>query len=201
MGGRVSIAVSAAHLTAAHLTFRRVFRRASFATAVFCLALGGCTSGKWGFPYKASVQQGNWITSEQVALLQPGMTREQVRFALGSPTLTSVLHANQWDYPYYFKPGYGAPTERKFTVYFDSDHLTRWEGDTQPALQPFQIANANPKRIVRDDINTDRSQTRATQTDNGNNGRITPRLDLSPTNDNALNNIPGAAPGMSQPLR
>jgi outer membrane protein assembly factor BamE len=192
MGGRVS--------TAAHLLFGRAFRRAGFATAVFCLALGGCASGKWGFPYKAPVQQGNWITSEQVALLQPGMTREQVRFALGSPTLTSVLHANRWDYPYFFKPGYGAPTERKFTVYFDNDHLTRWEGDAQPALQPFQIANANPKRIVQDDNKIDRSQTRQTDT-SGQNGRITPRLDLSPTNDNALNNIPGAAPGGSQPLR
>lgn len=68
-------------------------------------ALTACSSGKWGFPYKAGVQQGNWITKEQVALLQQGMSREQVRFALGSPTLTSVLHADRWDYPYYFKPG------------------------------------------------------------------------------------------------
>jgi outer membrane protein assembly factor BamE len=188
MGGRVS--------TAAHL----LFRRAGLATAVFCLALGGCASGKWGFPYKASVQQGNWITSEQVALLQPGMTREQVRFALGSPTLTSVLHADRWDYPYFFKPGYGAPTERKFTVYFQNDHLTRWEGDAQPALQPFQIANINARRTLQDDKRPDRSKTVQNDSDSQN-GRITPRIDLSPTNDNALNNIPGAAPGGSQPLR
>ena len=92
-----------------------------------------------GFPYKAGVQQGNWITQEQVALLQPGMSCEQVRFALGSPTLTSVLHADRWDYPYYFKPGYGDAQERKFTVWFENDRLVRWEGDKQPELQPYQI--------------------------------------------------------------
>ncbi len=61
------------------------------ALAAGLLALTGCSSGQWGFPYKVGVQQGNWITKDQVALLQPGMTREQVRFALGTPTLTSAL--------------------------------------------------------------------------------------------------------------
>ena len=113
--------------------------KTGLAIAALAVALAGCTGDKWGFPYKAGVQQGNWITQEQVALLQPGMTREQVRFALGSPTLTSVLHANRWDYPYYYKPGYGEAQERKFTVWFENDRLTRWEGDKQPDLQPYQI--------------------------------------------------------------
>ena len=113
--------------------------KTGLAIAALAVALAGCTGNKWGFPYKAGVQQGNWITQEQVALLQPGMTREQGRFALGSPTLTSVLHANRWDYPYYFKPGYGEAQERKFTVWFENDRLTRWEGDKQPDLQPYQL--------------------------------------------------------------
>lgn len=102
--------------------------------------LAGCSSGsKWGFPYKIDVQQGNWITQEQIALLQPGMSREQVRFALGSPMLTSVLHSDRWDYPYYYKPGYGDARERKFTVWFENDRLARWAGDEQPTLQPYQL--------------------------------------------------------------
>ncbi|KAG0924824.1 hypothetical protein G6F31_018969 [Rhizopus arrhizus] len=113
--------------------------KTGLAVAALAVALAGCTGDKWGFPYKAGVQQGNWITQEQVALLLPGMTREQVRFALGSPTLTSVLHANRWDYPYYYKPGYGEARERKFTVWFENDRLTRWEGDKQPDLQPYPL--------------------------------------------------------------
>jgi outer membrane protein assembly factor BamE len=124
-------------------TSRRV--KAAIAIAAIAAALSGCASGKWGFPYIAPVQQGNWITSEQVSLLRPGMTREQVRFALGSPTLTSVLHADRWDYPYYYKPGYGAAQERKFTVFFDNDKVTRWEGDKQPDVQPFQLADEQAK--------------------------------------------------------
>ncbi|ARP87626.1 hypothetical protein CAL13_16495 [Bordetella genomosp. 9] len=125
--------------TIARTTSRRL--KAVFAVAAIATALAGCTSDKWGFPYKAPIQQGNWITSEQVALLRPGMTREQVRFALGSPTLTDVLHSNRWDYPYYYKPGYGPAQERKFTVWFENDQLVRWEGDKQPDVQPFQIAD------------------------------------------------------------
>jgi len=117
--------------------------RTGLAALGLAAALAGCAGGsKWGFPYKIDVQQGNWITQEQVALLQPGMSREQVRFALGSPTLTSVLHADRWDYPYYFKPGYGDARERKFTVWFENDKLVRWEGDQQPELQPYQLDKA-----------------------------------------------------------
>lgn len=123
---------------------RKSARLAALALAASLAMLAGCSSsgGKWGFPYRADIQQGNWITQEQVSLLRVGMTREQVRFALGSPTLTSVLHADRWDYPYYFKPGYGPVEERKFTVWFENDRLVRWSGDEQPELQPFQIEKA-----------------------------------------------------------
>jgi outer membrane protein assembly factor BamE len=113
---------------------------ALLALAVGMTALSGCTSSKWGFPYKSGVQQGNWITKDQVALLRPGMTREQVRFALGTPTLSSALHANRWDYPYYYRSGNGKVEDRVFTVLFDGGQLTSWKGDEQPELQPFQIA-------------------------------------------------------------
>ncbi len=89
-------------------------------------------------PYRPNVQQGNWITQQQVDQLRPGMTREQVRFILGSPTLTPIFHADRWEYPYYMKPGYGERVERRFTVFFENDRVTHWEGDQQPTVQPFQ---------------------------------------------------------------
>jgi outer membrane protein assembly factor BamE len=110
------------------------------ALTVGLFVLSGCSSNQWGFPYKVGVQQGNWITKDQVALLRPGMTREQVRFALGTPTLTSALHANRWDYPYYYRSGKGKVEERVFTVMFNGGQLASWKGHEQPELQPFQIA-------------------------------------------------------------
>lgn len=139
----------------------RFLKTALAATAAAAL-MAGCASGKWGFPYKAPVQQGNWITQEQVSLLQPGMTREQVRFALGSPTLTSVLHADRWDYPYYFKPGYGEAQERKFTVWFENDRLVRWEGDKQPDLQPFQLdAEGKPQEKTDEQLDAETARQQA----------------------------------------
>jgi len=106
--------------------------------AVLAVALSACGSTEWGFPYRPNVQQGNWITAEQVARLEPGMSREQVRFLLGTPTLQDIFRSDRWDYPYYSKPGYGEPETRRFSVWFDGDYLVRWEGDTQPNRQPYQ---------------------------------------------------------------
>nr|WP_275694137.1 outer membrane protein assembly factor BamE [Alcaligenes ammonioxydans] len=109
-------------------------------------ALSACGSSKWGFPYRADIQQGNWITAEQVARLQPGMTREQVRYLLGSPTLQDIFNADRWDYPYLNKPGYGKSEQRKFTVWFEGDTLVRWQGDEQPDRQPFERSDTGKKQ-------------------------------------------------------
>lgn len=112
--------------------------RTGVTATVLAMALSACGSTEWGFPYRANIQQGNWITAEQVARLQPGMSREQVRFLLGTPTLQDIFRSDRWDYPYYSKPGYGEPETRRFSVWFEGDSLVRWEGDAQPDRQPYQ---------------------------------------------------------------
>jgi len=135
--------------------------RATLALVAVMTLLTGCESSRWGFPYRNSVQQGNWITKDQVALLREGMTREQVRFALGTPTLTSVLHSNRWDYPYYFRAGNGNVQERVLTVFFDNNLLARWKGDEQPELQPFQLAKEEVGITKREDAQIKLDATRA----------------------------------------
>ena len=120
--------------------------RIGAAAGVLAAALAACGTTNWGFPYRPDVQQGNWITAEQVAQLQPGMSREQVRFILGTPTLQDIFRSDRWDYPYYNKPGYGREQERKFTVWFEGDSLVRWDGDQQPDRQPFQKADTGMKK-------------------------------------------------------
>lgn len=125
--------------------------RTGVALALLVVAAAGCSSNRWGFPYKVSVQQGNWITKDQVSLLRPGMTREQVRFALGTPMLTSALHSNRWDYPYFYRAGTGKIEERTLTILFNGAQLESWRGDEQPELQPFQIARDDVGTTVRED--------------------------------------------------
>jgi len=115
--------------------------RTLFATGVLALILGACSGARWGFPYKVDVQQGNWITTEQVEQLRSGMTRDQVRFLLGTPTLQDVFRDDRWDYPYYGKLGNGSEELRRFSVWFKDDVLDRWEGDAQPDRQPFERAD------------------------------------------------------------
>lgn len=88
-------------------------------------------------PYKVSVVQGNFVSREQVEALQPGMSRQQVREILGTPLVTSLFHANRWEYVFTLKkPGEDVQT-RKLTVFFDGDVFARSEGDDMPTEAEF----------------------------------------------------------------
>lgn len=80
-------------------------------------------------PYKIDIQQGNVITQDMVAKLQPGMTKSQVRYVLGSPPITDMFHADRWDYVYLLRKAGKLVEERKLTLFFHDDQLTRVAGD------------------------------------------------------------------------
>ena len=88
-------------------------------------------------PYKIDILQGNVVTREQAAVLQPGMTREQVRDILGSPLLASVFHADRWDYVFTFRRQGQAPQQRRLTVFFKAGVLERFEADELPSEAEF----------------------------------------------------------------
>ncbi|MCK0511097.1 outer membrane protein assembly factor BamE [Aromatoleum buckelii] len=94
-------------------------------------------------PYRIDVRQGNYVDQEMVARLKKGMTREQVRFALGTPLIVDVFHPDRWDYVYRFQPGRGEPQQRTLSVFFVSDRLDRVEGDIEPG--DAQAATAAPQ--------------------------------------------------------
>jgi outer membrane protein assembly factor BamE len=84
-------------------------------------------------PYVPDTIQGNFISSEQYAKLEVGMSREQVRQILGTPLLASYFHANRWDYIFEFKRlGEKISKERRVTVFFDGDKVTKFNGDALP---------------------------------------------------------------------
>ncbi len=80
-------------------------------------------------PYRIDVRQGNFVTQEMVAQLKPGLTREQVRFILGSPLVADMFHVDRWDYVYRFQPGKGEAQQRRLVVFFQDNKLTRVAGD------------------------------------------------------------------------
>ena len=58
-----------------------------------------------GCVYRASIAQGNLVKEEDLAQLEAGMTKNQVRFLLGTPMIDDPFHAERWDYVYYLKIG------------------------------------------------------------------------------------------------
>lgn len=85
-------------------------------------------------PYRINIVQGNFVSREAASQLREGMTRDQVRFLLGTPLLQDVFHANRWDYYFSFRRGSTPVVQsRKFTVFFDGDTLTKWQGDELPS--------------------------------------------------------------------
>lgn len=152
----------------------------------------GCGSNRWGFPYKVGVQQGNWVTQAQVELLTAGMSPEQVRFALGSPTLTSVLHTGRWEYPYFYKAPSGSIEERRLTVFFSDGVLAKWAGDEQPGQQPFQIAEE-----ALDKSQAEAAQSKIDQSQMSGPGgvlAIEPDINFSTIVDTQPSTDPGALP-------
>ena len=101
----------------------------------------------WITPYKIDVIQGNFISSEQVAVLQPGMTRSQVKEVLGTPLLASLFHADRWDYVFSLKRQGVESQSYKYTVYFKGDVLERFEGDTMPSEADFISKLGNKRKL------------------------------------------------------
>ncbi|MCU7836661.1 MAG: outer membrane protein assembly factor BamE [gamma proteobacterium symbiont of Taylorina sp.] len=83
--------------------------------------------------HKIDIQQGNVIEQDQINQLRPNMTKEQVRFIMGTPMLDDSFHANRWDYIFRFKPGYGEVEAKQATLYFSpSGKLINIQGTYRP---------------------------------------------------------------------
>lgn len=103
------------------------------AVLLFALLVAGCGIVPLITPHKLDIQQGNVVTGEMLARLQPGMTRSQVRFTLGTPILVDAFHGDRWDYVYmYMKQGV-VTEQRRIVVIFKDDKLAHIEGDVVAA--------------------------------------------------------------------
>ena len=74
------------------------------------------------------VQQGNYITSTQLAQLKPGMSKDQVSFVVGHPVSQFMFDAQQWQYIYQAYKNNKLTNSYIVNVKFDSESkLTKIE--------------------------------------------------------------------------
>jgi outer membrane protein assembly factor BamE len=90
-----------------------------------------------GCVYRATISQGNLIEQKDLDQVEVGMTRNQVRFLLGTPMIDDPFHASRWDYVYYLKIGRNdAAFKRWVSVFFENDLVSeiRKEQELDPKL-------------------------------------------------------------------
>lgn len=93
----------------------------------FCCAVA-LAAASTGCIYRMDIQQGNFLKEEDVAKVQPGMTRSQVRFLLGTPMIADSFRNERWDYVHYTVTGrQRKKAQRHVVVWFEDDHVQRIE--------------------------------------------------------------------------
>lgn len=108
-------------------------------------------------PYKMDIRQGNYITQEMREKLKLGMTKQQVRYVLGTPMIADAFHGDRWDYPYSLERRGEIVEKQQLTLYFDGDNLARVEDNgkivadmpvmvVEPAAEP--VAKVDPAAEV-----------------------------------------------------
>jgi outer membrane protein assembly factor BamE len=94
---------------------------------VIALSVSACSS----WVYRIDIPQGNYLEQKDIDKLQIAMTKEQVKFVIGSPVLKDTFNENIWHYVYSFKSGRNDEynTEKRFTITFEDNKIVKAEGD------------------------------------------------------------------------
>jgi outer membrane protein assembly factor BamE len=116
----------------------------------------------WNYisPYRITIQQGNFISQEQASQLKQGMTREQVRFLLGTALLTDMFHEDRWDYPFRLLKPNGELISSRISIYFKNNTVAKFEGANLPTEKEYlaHITNSAIVNTVESSIFTEGSK-------------------------------------------
>lgn len=93
-----------------------------------------CTACSY-FPgvHKIDIDQGNIVTQEMVDQLRPGMTKEQVRFVMGSPLIVDTFDQSRWDYLLTKEHNGSERTLERMSLFFTKEKLGSFSGDFRPS--------------------------------------------------------------------
>jgi outer membrane protein assembly factor BamE len=102
--------------------------------------LGACASrdsSRSGIfePHRIDLPQGNYITGEMLDRVKPGMSPEQVRFALGSPLLVDVFRPDRWNYVFRYLHANGNAELRRVVVVFENGRVAKIDADPLPQVE------------------------------------------------------------------
>ncbi len=96
-------------------------------TVALLIFVSGCSS--WVF--RIDIPQGNYLEKKDIEKLQIAMSKEQVKFILGSPVVVDSFDKDTWHYVYKFKSGRNErlDAQKTFILKFTENELVSAEGD------------------------------------------------------------------------
>lgn len=121
--------------------------------SVLILSLSACQ-----ILYRLPTRQGNILDQRDIDKLQVGMTREQVKFVMGTPIATTPFRDDRWDYFGYYKSPRGDETQRTVSLYFEDGKLAHMEGIKQ-AKADTDLSSPDMK-AVESEVKKDRAERR-----------------------------------------
>ncbi len=95
-------------------------------------------------PYKVDVVQGNVVTQEIMAQIQPGLGRMQVKEILGTPLLADPFHTDRWDYVFTIRRQGVPDQQRRVSVFFKNDAVERFDTEPLPSERDFVASIDKP---------------------------------------------------------
>ena len=79
--------------------------------------------------YRAPLTQGNYVEQDLVNQLAVGMTKEQVRYLLGTPMVIDPYDSTRWYYVHFSRVGWEDPKVQNLVLLFNGDSLVDMSGD------------------------------------------------------------------------
>ena len=104
-------------------------------------------------PYRVDIQQGNFVSREMVAQVKEnmkspeGITREQVRFVMGTPLVTDVFHEDRWDYVFRLEKNNGDIIRSNVSMHFEGNKLVKLDGGDLPTEKDYLALIAGTKAL------------------------------------------------------
>lgn len=129
---------------------------------VLLIVLLGLGLGACQLIYKLPTRQGNVIEQKQLDKLETGMTRDQVRFLLGTPIAASPFNDERWDYVGYYKSPRGKTSSRIVSIYFSGDKVSRLDGiKTGADEEVSKLETPDAKTVIKEEKKEKAEEERA----------------------------------------
>lgn len=124
-----------------------------FLLSLILVSLCGCQ-----IIYRLPTRQGNVIEQKDLDKLKVGMTRDQVRYVMGTPLASNPFRSDRWDYVGYYRSPRGDITRRTVTINFNGDQLASLVG-VEPEKGDKALSRPDAKAVLEQE-DRDRAEAR-----------------------------------------